>query len=137
MVAFIVESGIPAEVAGRDVHSFCDFVAMGAEKTTPLGGVVVAQPLRILPLEGDDVRPDVAGVLVQLLHDSIHVYVVLVTEETVGAGTLGQISHVAGGQQLHAIAGADVLGVSASTTAAALDERAFDNRPCHWSSPSA
>lgn len=103
----------------------------------PLGSVVIAQPLGILPLEGDDVRPNVAGVLVQLLHNGIHVYVVLVTEEAVGAGTLRHVTHVAGGKQFHTIAGADVLGVAASTTAStALDVWALDDQSCHGSSPS-
>ena len=82
-------------------------------------------------------RPYIAGVLVQLLHNGIHVYIVLVTEEAVGAGTFGHVLHVAGGERFHTIAGADVLGVAASTTASTtLDVWALDDQSCHGSSPS-
>ena len=99
--------------------------------------MVVAQPLGILPLEGDDVRPYIAGVLVQLLHNGIHIYVVLVTEEAVGEGTFCHVAHVAGGEQFHTVTGTDVLGVAASPTAStALDVWALDDQSCHGSSPS-
>ena len=118
-------------------YRFLLMATVSAEQVSPLGGVVVAQPLGILPLEGDDVRPDVAGVLVQLMHNGIHVYVVLVTEETVGAGTFGHVLHVAGGKQFYTIAGADVLGVSTSpAAAAAFDVGTLDDQSCHGSSPS-
>ena len=45
--------------------------------------MVIPQPLRVLPVEGDDVRPHVAGVVIQFIHDSAQIHVVIVTEETV------------------------------------------------------
>ena len=45
MLALIVEGGVPAEVAGRDVHGLCDFVAVGTEEVVPLGGVVISDLL--------------------------------------------------------------------------------------------
>lgn len=63
MVTLIVEGGDPAEVAGRGVHGLRDFVAVSAEEVAPLGGVVIAQALSILALEGNDVCPDVASVV--------------------------------------------------------------------------
>ena len=45
--------------------------------------MVVAKPLRVLPVEGDDVRPHVAGVVIQFIHDSAQIHIVIVTEETV------------------------------------------------------
>ena len=64
MLALVVEGGVPAEVAGRDVHGLRDLIAVGAEQVSPLGGVVVAQSFSVLTFEGNDVCPDVAGVLV-------------------------------------------------------------------------
>ena len=45
--------------------------------------MVIPQPLRIFTMEGDDVRPHVAGVVIQFIHDSAQIHVVIVTEETV------------------------------------------------------
>lgn len=109
MLTLIVEGCVPAEIAGRDVHGHRDLVAVGAEEVSPLGGVVVAQALGILAFEGNDVCPDVAGILVQLLYGGVQVYVVFVTEEAVGAGALCHVPHVAGGQQLYAVAGTDIV----------------------------
>ena len=53
MVTLVVESGDPAEVAGRDVHGLRDLIAVSAKQVSPLGGVVIAQPLGILTLEGN------------------------------------------------------------------------------------
>ena len=50
--------------------------------------MVIPQPLRVLPVEGDDVRPHVAGVVIQFIHDSVQIHVVIVTEETVFTETL-------------------------------------------------
>jgi len=45
--------------------------------------MIVSQPLRILAVERDDVRPHIAGVVVQFIHGSAQIHVVIVTEETV------------------------------------------------------
>ena len=45
--------------------------------------MVIPQPLRVLPVEGDDVRPHVAGVAIQFIRDSGEVNGIIVTEETV------------------------------------------------------
>ena len=45
--------------------------------------MVIPQPLRVLPVEGDDVRPHVAGVVIQFIRDSGEVNGIIVTEETV------------------------------------------------------
>ena len=74
--------------------------------------MIVSQTLGVLPLEGNDVGPDVARVLIQLFHGGVHIHAVLITEETVGVRLLRHVLHVAGGQQLHALAGADVLQVA-------------------------
>ena len=59
-MTLIVKGGVPAEVSRRDIYGSGDFVAMGAEQIPPPVCVVIAQALCVLPLEGDDVRPDVA-----------------------------------------------------------------------------
>ena len=78
-------------------HGLRDFVAVVSEQVSPLGGVIVVQALGILPLEGNDVCPDVAGIPVQLLHGNIQGYMIFVTKEAIGAGTFGHVFHVAGG----------------------------------------
>ena len=78
-------------------------------------------------------RPDVAGVLVQLFHDIVHIHVVLITEEAVRARAIRHVLHIAGGQQLHALAGTDVLQVATNTAAA--DVGTLNDQSGHWSSP--
>jgi len=56
-----MERGVPAEIAWRDIHRRGDIVAMCAEQIDPRLRVVVSQPLHILPLEGDDVRPHIGN----------------------------------------------------------------------------
>ena len=63
MVAFVMEGSIPAKVLGWDVHSGSNIVAVSAEESPPRPGIVVAQPLRILPLQGDDVCPHISRVV--------------------------------------------------------------------------
>ena len=45
--------------------------------------MVIPKPRRVLPVEGDDVRPHVAGVVIQFVRDSGEVNGIIVTEETV------------------------------------------------------
>ena len=95
MAAGIVKRGVPAEVLRGDLHLLGNSVPLGAEQVHPRIRVVIAQPLRILPAEGDDVRPDIAGMLIHLLlylrqHDGY----TLVGEQTVAAGTLIDIFEI-------------------------------------------
>ena len=68
MISFIMKSGVPAEVLQLDVHSGGDVVAVCPQQCPPRRCVVVAQPCGILALQRDDVRPHVAGVVVQFVH---------------------------------------------------------------------
>ena len=68
VLPLVVESGIPAEVIWRDVHRGGDVVAVCPEQIHPRLGIVVAKTRRILPLQGDDVGPHVAGVVIQFIH---------------------------------------------------------------------
>ncbi len=52
MVSFIMERRVPAEVLRRDVHGRRDVVAVRPEQGPPCLRVVVAQPLRVLPVQG-------------------------------------------------------------------------------------
>ena len=45
--------------------------------------MVIPQPLRIFTMEGDDVCPHVAGVVIQFIRDNGEVNGIIVTEETV------------------------------------------------------
>ena len=53
---------------------------MSPQKILPRVGVVVAQPLRVLALQGDDVRPHVPGDGLHLSNGGVEIHVVLVTE---------------------------------------------------------
>ena len=83
MVTFIVEGRVPAEILRGDLHRRGDVIAVGAQECAPRVRVIVPKPLRILPVEGDDVRPHVAGVVIQFIHDSAQIHVVIVTEQAV------------------------------------------------------
>lgn len=88
MVALIMEGCVPTEVLGRDIHSGGDVVAVGAEKISPRPGIVIAQPLRVLSLQGDNVRPHVTCVVLQFRHGLGQLHTIFVTEETMGTQPL-------------------------------------------------
>ena len=83
MIALIVEGGVPAEVLRRDLHRCGDVVAVGAEQCAPCVRVIIPKPLCVLLVEGDDVRPHVAGVVIQFVRDSGEVNGIVISEETV------------------------------------------------------
>ena len=68
MLALVVESSVPSEVAGWDLHCRRDVVAVRPDEVSPRRGVVEAEAYSIFTLEGDDVRPHVSGVALQFLH---------------------------------------------------------------------
>ena len=68
VLALVVESSVPSEVAGWDLHCRRDVVAVGADEVSPRRGVIEAEPGSILTLEGDDVRPHISRVALQFLH---------------------------------------------------------------------
>ena len=130
MVALVMESGVPAKVTGRDIHSRGDIVAVSTDQVSPLRSVIVSQPLSILPFEGDDVCPDVAVILIQLFHSLAHIHSILIAEQSMGPWALCHVLHVAGGQQFNAFPGSDVLQVTcrpAATTSAARDIGTLDD----------
>ena len=88
MVALVMEGCVPTEVLGWDIHSGGNVVAVGAEEIPPRPGIVVAQPLRVLTVEGDDVRPHVTCVVLQLRHGLGQLHAIFITEETVGTQPL-------------------------------------------------
>ena len=83
MISLVMEGGVPAKVLRWDFHRRGDIIAVGTQQCAPCFCVVIPQPLRVLPMEGDDVRPHVAGVVIQFIHDSVQIHIVIVTEETV------------------------------------------------------
>ena len=83
MIALIVECRVPAEVLRRYFHRRGDVIAVGTQQCAPCVRMVIPQPLRVLPVEGDDVRPHVAGVVIQFVRDGGEVNCIIVTEETV------------------------------------------------------
>ena len=100
MLTLVMEGGIPAEVIRRDVHRGGDVIAVGTEQIPPRLGIVIAKTGGIFPLQGDDVGPHVAGVVVQLVHSVCQIHAVLVTEQTVVPqalcpGSGGDVLHIA------------------------------------------
>ena len=62
MMTFIMERCVPPEVLRRDVHGCRNVIAVSTEQSPPCLRVVVTKTLRVLPVQGEDVRPDAAGV---------------------------------------------------------------------------
>ena len=83
MVALIVEGRVPAEILRRYLHRRGDVIAVGTQQCAPCLRVVVAKPLRIFTMEGDDVRPHVAGVMIQFVCNSGEVNGIVITEQAV------------------------------------------------------
>ena len=83
MIALVMEGGVPAEILRRYFHRRGDVVAVGAQECAPRVRVIVPKPLRVLPVEGDDVRPHVAGVVIQFVRDSGEVNGSVITKQTV------------------------------------------------------
>ena len=83
MVTLIVEGRVPTKILQWDLHRCGDVVAVGAEQCAPCVRMVIPQPLRILPVEGDDVRPHIAGVVIQFVCNSGEVNGIVITEQTV------------------------------------------------------
>ena len=100
VLPLIVVGGIPAEVIRMDIHSGGNVVAVGSEQVHPRLGVIVSKPGGILPFQGEDVCPHVAGILIQLQHGLLQVHAVLVSKEAVVTQPLrswtgGNVLHVA------------------------------------------
>ena len=83
MIALIVECRVPTEVLRWDLHCRRDVIAVGAKQSAPRVRVIVPQPLRVLPVEGDDVRPHIAGVVIQFVCNSGEVNGIVITEQAV------------------------------------------------------
>ena len=88
MVTLVVERCIPPEVLRRNVHGCRDVVAVRTEQSPPRLRVVVTKTLRVLPMQGDDVRPDISGIVFQFRHGGIQIHMIRVTEQAVVTQTL-------------------------------------------------
>ena len=67
MVPFVVKSGVPFEMGGRDLQPLRQGDGLGAEQVTPACGGIEAQPLGVLPAQGVDGCPDIPPVSVHFL----------------------------------------------------------------------
>lgn len=99
MIPFVVVGCVPAKVLGRDFHRRRNVVAVGADEIAPRIGIVISETSCIFTLEGNDVRPHIAGVGIQLRHRRIEIEVVIVGEqsmraESFRAGAGGDVLHV-------------------------------------------
>ena len=69
MRSLVVVGGVPPKLFPRDIHSVRNLWSVGGEEGLPLSGVVVAEAGGILPAQGDNRQPHVAGVVRHLLRD--------------------------------------------------------------------
>ena len=69
MCPLVVVGGVPPKLFPRDIHSVRNLWSVGGEEGLPLSGVVVAEAGGILPAQGDNRQPHVAGVVRYLLRD--------------------------------------------------------------------
>ena len=100
MLSLVAEGGIPAEVVQLNVHGGGDAIAIDAEQVPPCFGIVAAKACGVLPVRREDVRPDVAGVVLQFGQSFVQVYTIRVTEQAMvtqplGARTCCDVLHVA------------------------------------------
>lgn len=68
VVALVVKGGVPPELLQGYLHRLGHFHGITGEEIFPRLGVVVAQPLCILPPQGDDGLPHVARMVRHLFH---------------------------------------------------------------------
>ena len=80
VIPLVVVGGVPAEMIRRDIHGGGDVVAICPEQVPPRLGIVIAKTGRVLPFQGDDVRPHVAGVLIQLPHGLFQIHSIFITK---------------------------------------------------------
>lgn len=107
MVTFIVERGKPFEVSHRNMKRIGQLMAVRAEHIPPAFTAVEAQPLRILPPQGNDSSPHISLVQIQFLRNffELHPHTVI-CEQAVGAEPLrprpgGDIVRIGfGGEQI-------------------------------------
>ena len=83
MISLVMEGGVPAKVLRWYLHRRGDVIAVGTQQCAPCFCVVIPQPLRVLPVEGDDVRPHVAGVVIQFIRNSGEVNGIVISEQAV------------------------------------------------------
>ena len=82
-MTFIVERCIPPEVLGRNVHGCRNVIAVSTNQCPPCLRVVVTETLCVFSMQGEDVRPDVSGVVLQFGHSGIQIHTIRVTEQAV------------------------------------------------------
>ncbi len=125
VVRFIVEGGVPAELAVGDFHRLRHLRCKAGEQFPPLFCVVVAKAGGVLPAQGDNREPDVAwGAGHRLRHLCEIDRAVAAREETMragthGPGTFGDVVYITvPARQLQAIifdcTGDELAGVPAS-----------------------
>ena len=81
MLSLVAEGSIPAEVVQLNVHGGGDAIAIDAEQVPPCFGIVAAKACGVLPVRREDVRPDVAGVVLQFRYGGVQVHTIRVTEQ--------------------------------------------------------
>ena len=100
MVGLVVEGGIPPELIPGDLHGLGNLHGVSGEQAFPPLRVVVAQPGGVLPPQGNDWEPHIAGVVCDLLrHLGQGRRLIRAGEKgmgarALGAGTAGDVTDV-------------------------------------------
>ena len=100
MVGLVVEGGIPPELIPGDLHGLGNLHGVSGKQAFPPLRVVVAQPGGVLPPQGNDWEPHIAGVVCNLLrHLGQGRRLIRAGEKgmgarTLGAGTAGDVTDV-------------------------------------------
>ena len=88
MLSLVAEGSIPAEVVQLNVHGGGDAIAIDAEQVPPCFGIVAAKACGVLPVRREDVRPDVAGVVLQFRHGLVQIHTILISKQSMVTQTL-------------------------------------------------
>ena len=100
VMGLVVEGGVPAELAQRYLHGLRKLRRVTGEQVFPVSGVVVSQACGVLPAQGDNREPHIAGVAGHgLCHLGEYEWIVRPGEQTMSAGafrprTFGDVVHI-------------------------------------------
>ena len=89
MLALVMEGGVPTEIPGGNLHGGSNVIAVCTQERTPRLGVVIAQALSVLPMERNDVRPNISCVVLQFRHGFVQIHTILISKQSVVTQTLG------------------------------------------------
>ena len=89
VMALVVKRRVPPELLPRYLRGLRHLHGIAGEKPLPLSRVIVAEPRRVLPSQGDDGEPHIAGVMGHLVRNiGQHQRIIRPGEQGVRSGAL-------------------------------------------------